>query len=133
MLPKLYFKCNLSQSHYLQVSLPHLPSEDVRFPAKICPLVFPLICLVDMYMLRKCQEPFNSLSMFEKLPSVKCASLFSVQNPDICFLCLPRSRGTDMWPRPSQPVASSQESNLSEHSPHGNHFQASLVTKMYGL
>ena len=38
-----------------------------------------------------------------------------------------------MWPRPTQPETSSQESNLREHSPHGNHFQASLVTKMYGL
>ena len=38
-----------------------------------------------------------------------------------------------MWPRPTQPETSSQENNLREHSPHGNHFQASLVTKMYGL
>lgn len=86
-----------------------------------------------MYMLRKCRVPFSSLFMFEKFSSVKRVSLFSAQNPGMCLLCLPSSRGADMRPRPSQPETSSQESNLREHSPHGSHFQASLVTKMYGL
>lgn len=67
----------------------------------------------------RCQKPLYIISLLEEFSSVKCVSLFSIQNPEMYCPCLPcsRTRACDLDPPNSE--IPSQESSLGKHSPVG--------------